>query len=119
MTVLVFSLAVALLAWGMQYKTSLYSPPGSASTRVPSAKLLSQEERPASVQGFQQFSSPVQPQICILGLSAFLTALISLFVYAVQADRIWIAANEDGRRKRHFRGDFFSFRPPPAFLLLQ
>jgi hypothetical protein len=38
-------LAFCMIAWGLQYKLSLYDPPQAASHTVPQAKLLSRNER--------------------------------------------------------------------------
>lgn len=49
-------LAIAVFAWGLAYKLSLYDPPQAVSRQMPQAKLLSREEQPSV-----EVSAAVQP----------------------------------------------------------
>jgi hypothetical protein len=109
---MVFLLAAGVFFWGLKYKLSLYDSPVSASSMsVPQAKLLSQKERPlhADSPGSQS-----RRELPIVVISVFFIATICLSIRAVQSVPLWLAANEDARRRAHFRSSFFSFRPPPT-----
>jgi hypothetical protein len=43
-------LAISVFLWGLQYKLSLYDPPSAASHHIPTAKLLSKNERSSSAE---------------------------------------------------------------------
>jgi hypothetical protein len=109
----VLLLAFAVFAWGVQYKLSLYDLPGSPSATIPHAKLLSQKERPVSLEGLELVSAEL-PQVVLIGFSGLLIGTICLGVPRVQTSRLSLTRNENSRRRRHFRSSFFSFRPPPG-----
>ena len=48
-----FALAFCVFMWGLQYKLSLYDPPEAASHHIPTAKLLSKNERSSSTESPQ------------------------------------------------------------------
>lgn len=64
----VVALAAAVFLWGVEYKISLYPSPGAA-TRMPKAKLLSEEERP-------QATASLHPQIVRFNAPLLLTLLL-------------------------------------------
>src|ERR1700753_4002163 len=55
-------LAFTVFGWGTGYKLSLYDPPGSPSTIIPAAKLLSQKKRPSTTRDAAQLVPAVPPQ---------------------------------------------------------
>jgi hypothetical protein len=115
-------LAFAVCGWGMQYKRSLYDPPGSLSTHMPHAKLLSQKERPVSSNDVS-FVRPASPpsQSWVL-YPAFLIAALPLGCHLAISHLVisrWMrttTAGDDSRQQRCAHSVFFSFRPPPALL---
>jgi hypothetical protein len=113
----VLILVAGVIAWGAQYKLSLYDPPGSLSLRIPHAKLLSQKERPVSAA---QSLSAIVSSPNLGALTSFpgwplATALLALMV--LDLIRKLIVADR-ALPPPHFTFlNFFSFRPPPTFLL--
>jgi hypothetical protein len=109
-------LAFALFGWGVKYKLSLYDPPGSLSTRIPQAKLLSQKERPALFGDTDSFHPvPPQPNSSVL-FPAFLIASVLLGSSVEVSFRIGIIPDDDMGQQRCAHSSFFSFRPPPALI---
>ena len=107
-------LAVAVFAWGLQYKMSLYNTSSSLSASVPHAKLLTQKERPASIASIGPDSAqdrwPVSYTIFLfVTILCALTAAQTLQILSRPLDK-------DSRKQRFSALDFFSFRPPPAVL---
>jgi len=110
-------LAFTVFGWGTGYKLSLYDPPGSPSTIIPAAKLLSQKERPstAKVAAHLLPSTPAQettkyyPAIVIVALVFSLRLAISTWVR--------VTTDHDLLAQRSAHSSFFSFRPPPELLL--
>jgi hypothetical protein len=109
-------LALAVFGWGVKYKLSLYDPPGSISTHMSHAKLLSQKERPISSNN----SGLVRPSLLeaqpLISHPAFFIAAIVL-VLRCTASIGMLSRAQDGnlyRRRCSFDSIYFSFRPPPA-----
>jgi hypothetical protein len=108
-------LAFTVLGWGTGYKLSLYDPPGSPSTIIPAAKLLSQKERPSTAKVAALLpATPVQeiikyyPAIVLVALMFSLRLLLSTWVR--------VTTDHDLLAQRSAHSSFFSFRPPPALL---
>ena len=55
MIVTIAMLAFAVFSWGVRYKLSLYNP----ATHMSAAKLLSQRERPATLESAKLAADPV------------------------------------------------------------
>jgi hypothetical protein len=112
----VLFLAFTVLGWGTVYKLSLYDPPVSPSTNIPAAKLLSQKERPSSLQAVEGVLPAIpnhqplsySPAIMIVVLTFGLRLAVSAWMREI--------GMEDSRRQRSAPASFFSFRPPPALL---
>ena len=109
-------LAIAVFAWGLQYKLSLYDAPGSTSRQIPEAKLLSGNEQSAAVESPLMKSangSPgVTPGLLFTVLTSFLVGLGIAFepvAYRVSQERTrpWCVARRSGMAA-------FFFRPPPV-----
>ena len=109
-------LAFTVFGWGTGYKLSLYDPPGSPSTIIPAAKLLSQKERPSTAKVAAQLlpATPAQdiskyyPAIVLVALMFSLRLLLSTWVR--------VTTDHDLLAQRSAHSSFFSFRPPPALL---
>ncbi len=109
-------LAFTVFGWGTGYKLSLYDPPGSPSTIIPAAKLLSQKERPSTAKVAAQLVPPAPaqkttnyyPTIVFVALMFSLRLLISTWVR--------VTTEHDSIAQRSAHSNFFSFRPPPASL---
>ena len=109
-------LAFTVFGWGTGYKLSLYDPPGSPSTIIPAAKLLSQKERPSTAKVAAQLlpATPAQettqyyPAIVLVALMFSLQILIPTWVR--------VTTDDDLLAQRSAHSSFFSFRPPPALL---
>ncbi|HZY63906.1 MAG TPA: hypothetical protein VFE38_15410 [Edaphobacter sp.] len=102
-------LAFAVFSWGVRYKLSLYNPDAHMSA----AKLLSQRERPATVEAAKLAADPLpapQPMpFFTLALGLLFSALTVLkpeFAHCEWNDR------SDFRQRASY--SFFFFRPPPA-----
>jgi len=109
-------LAFTVFTWGTGYKLSLYDPPGSSSTIIPAAKLLSQKERPATAKVAAQLlpATPDReitkhyPAIVMVALIFSLRLLVSTWIR--------VTTDDDLLAQRSAHSSFFSFRPPPAVL---
>lgn len=110
-------LVFAIFGWGMQYKRSLYDAPGSVSTHMPHAKLLSQKERPVSSHdvGSERAASPL-PQSSIFNPIFLIAAVILGSHLAISFWMRTVTGDDDSRQQRCAHTVFFSFRPPPALL---
>jgi hypothetical protein len=109
-------LAFTVFGWGTGYKLSLYDPPGSPSTIIPAAKLLSQKERPSTAKVAAQLlpaapapeTTQYYPAIVLVALMFSLRLLIPTWVR--------VTTDHDLLAQRSAHSSFFSFRPPPALL---
>lgn len=113
-------LAIAVFAWGLQYKLSLYDPPHSTSHEIPEAKLLSRDEQAPVVESLFVISTdawPVIAQILPFTLLAFVLA-------AFHSRGTQIFRHLGGEAKRPWRISCrpgltaFFFRPPPSLTWL-
>jgi hypothetical protein len=106
-------LGLAVFAWGLQYKLSLYDPPHSVAHQMPEAKLLSKDEHISAPDGqfVDQFKAKILPAL-----------LCSLFVFFLRIfdPKIGPAwSYHERERKQPWRVfssanlDAFFFRPPP------
>jgi hypothetical protein len=113
----VLFLAFAVLGWGTGYKMSLYHGDGNSASAVPAAKLLSQKERPASTQVVESLlAAPAnhQPSTypAILTIVLMFGLPLILLGATPEFDEL-----DDSRKQLFAHTSFFSFRPPPVFLL--
>jgi hypothetical protein len=76
------------------------------------AKLLSQKERPAAVQGLEQFSTKT-PQFSVVVIAVILVAAAYFSTFSIQIIRTLLASNVDLRRCDVFLSTVFAFRPLP------
>jgi len=107
-------LAFAVFGWGIKYKLSLYGVPGSSSSNLPHAKLLSQKERPVtdSVVDSVPVASPL-PQSSVFNPATLAIGLMLALLLAVALRSATITV-DDSRQQRSANSSFFSFRPPPV-----
>jgi hypothetical protein len=108
-------LGLAVFFWGLGYKLSLYDLPGSPSTHMAQAKLLSQKERPPAAQGLEQFSTKA-PQFPVVVIAVFLIAAACFSALSIQIIRTLLASDVGLRRCDDFLSTVFAFRPPPVSL---
>lgn len=108
MIVAVAMLALAVFSWGVRYKLSLYHPV----VHMSAAKLLSQRERPATMEAARLAADPLPaPQ----PLPFFALALGALFA-ALRVLKPEFLHRELRRLfpRRQASQSFFFFRPPPV-----
>ncbi len=114
---LLLGLTVAVFAWGLQYKLSLYDPPQAVTRKMPSAKLLSADEQAAiAANPFSSLAKPPEKPIRTVFSPFLLLFLLKLASPALQpaarmesltASRVWLL--------RWFANmNAFFFLPPPA-----
>ncbi|HEY6768497.1 MAG TPA: hypothetical protein VI386_27380 [Candidatus Sulfotelmatobacter sp.] len=108
-------LGLAVFFWGLGYKLSLYDLPGSPSTHMAQAKLLSQKERPPAAQGLEQFSAKAPP-FSVVVIAVFLIAAACFSAFSIQIIRTLFASHVGLRRCADFLSTVFAFRPPPVSL---
>jgi len=109
MMVAVAMLALAVFSWGVRYKVSLYHPV----VHMSAAKLLSQRERPATIEAARLAADPLPaPQplpfftLALGALFATLRVLKPKFLHREPCNRTL--------SRRPPCHSFFFFRPPPV-----
>jgi hypothetical protein len=109
-------LALAVFGWGVKYKISLYDPPGSISTSMSHAKLLSQKERPVSSENLDLVHPPLPEAQSSISYPAFFIAAVVLVVCCTASMRMLTKAQDadSDRRRCSVHSNYFFFRPPPA-----
>lgn len=116
-TLAFLGLALCVFTWGLQYKLSLYDPPHAPSHQIPTARLISRNERPDATESpavahAKAFTKAVQP----MPAAAFLILLMALGALAPPVSRPW---EEQANRSWHLRRvllNSFFVRPPPVLL---
>jgi hypothetical protein len=104
-------LAMAVFAWGLQYKLSLYHPSKNAVAHsAPEAKLLSEKERPIVVQALDS-QAPQLPPFTFVPALLMLVMSAGLHQVAVRSSRSGSAQRVPIPLPRFFPALFF--RPPP------
>jgi hypothetical protein len=105
---------LAVFSWGLGYKLSLYDPPGSPSTHMAQAKLLSQKERPPAAQALERLSATSSQFPVVVAVLFVAAACFSAF--SIQIVRTLFASHLGLRRSEDFLSTVFAFRPPPVSL---
>jgi len=110
LVLLILGLAVAVFAWGLRYKLSLYKTASHTVPHVAAARLLSNRERPAdTVVQIEQATTPTIVVLCVL--FTFFAGL----VLDPRRQSIWLLQRTRDPRLRHdpqcMRGLYS--RPPP------
>jgi hypothetical protein len=114
----VLFLAFMVLGWGTGYKMSLYHRPGSVSSSIPVAKLLSQKERPSTTraaEGILPQSPNHQPSVY------YSAVVIAAILFGLQLSvPTWMreVAMDDSGRQRSAHSNF-SFPPSSCIALFQ
>lgn len=108
MIVTIAMLALAVFSWGVRYKVSLYNP----ANHMSAAKLLSQRERPATLESAKLAADPVVlpgvRALVVIAMGVMLAALWSLkpMFLPKSIERPTELPNQPSHT-------FFFFRPPP------
>jgi hypothetical protein len=109
-------LGLAVFAWGLQYKLSLYDPPHSVAHRMPEAKLLSKNEQRRAPES--RSVKQIEPDVLI-------SLACSLFLLFPRIFDPNIGPTQNYQELEHKRPwrifncaalDSFFFRPPPVLL---
>jgi hypothetical protein len=108
MIVAIVLLAFAVFSWGVRYKLSLYNP----AAHMSAAKLLSQRERPATVEATELSTDPVVNH----GPIALLAFAMGVVLAGFWSERPAILTRDVwhlSRLPKQPSQTFFFFRPPP------
>jgi Na+/H+-dicarboxylate symporter len=109
-------LAFTVFGWGIGYKLSLYDPPGSPSTIIPAAKLLSQRERPSTAKVAGELLPATRAQEITKYYPAIVIVALMFGLRLLLSTRVRVTIDHDLLAQRSAHSSFFSFRPPPALL---
>lgn len=101
-------LLLALIGWGLQYKTSLYQRDHRHSTSVPPAKLLSEAERSSASKGV--ISSPVLTSP--VGIASPHVPAAGYDRWSVRGERYFLFISQDAPLAHRLCTRFF-LHPPP------
>src|SRR5665213_1304173 len=114
LTVFFVLLGCSVFLWGLQYKLSLYDPPQASSHSVPTAKLLSNNERTdASAQSNLSLgTSPNEVFRFVPGVALF--ALLGLCVISYSALSRRALLDYPPVQLRQVLRETFFVRPPPV-----
>jgi hypothetical protein len=107
----ILGLAVAVFAWGLRYKLSLYDSAPPAVHHVAAAKLLSNRERPADTA--LQFERATVPTLIVLCFTFTIAAGLLLDPRRQSRWTLQRVQNPQRRSIRLTTQPLF-FRPPPA-----
>lgn len=108
MIVTIAMLAIAVFSWGVRYKVSLYNP----AAHMSAAKLLSQRERPATIESARLAAYPV---VNLEPVTFFALAMGVVLAWAWSLKPAFspkIVRHRIQLLKRPGQ-TFFFFRPPP------
>lgn len=112
-----FLIVVGIFVWGVRYKLSLYDSPGSPARPIAEAKLLSPNERPGSVQTASQIRLQCTPSPQPYS-RIHLIATVFFGMLPVRLVRANASASPDAQCTSSSASSFFSFRPPPDFIIV-
>jgi hypothetical protein len=107
-------LAIAVFGWGIKYKLSLYDAPGSFSTHIAQAKLLSQKERSVAPTAVDSARAASPLRYSSILYAAIWAATLIFTLHLAVALRCSTVTAGGSLRKRLAHSSFFSFRPPPV-----
>lgn len=113
----VFLLILGIVSWGLEYKLSLYQTAQTPQLTVPAAKLLSQKERPQTLQELAGIFNDTQQKLYGSGNVPLLEMLCVVFfcMLPLQTARIAPSLVHASSRRQYSYSHYFSFRPPPIF----
>lgn len=115
---LLLGVALAVFAWGLQYKLSLYDSPQSSSRDVVQAKLLSKEEqsKPGGELIAVALRAAAYARCAVLETLLLASSLLLLRLQRRPSTPVGEAAGVRPGPLRPHRGlPAFFFRPPPIF----
>lgn len=118
-TFLLLGLSVAVFAWGLKYKLSLYDPPQSISHSIPAAKLLSKDERASGAADLGPATADRTSEVSHLGSLQsiyFLVILVMSWSFLLAETRLRWPDFSLTRFVPYVGLAIFSFRPPPTLL---
>lgn len=116
LTFLWMALALAVFAWGLQYKLSLYHLDQAVSQKMPEAKLLSKDEQPNVVRAELTTAAPPAPESLRSVWPVWQLALLSL-CGPLLLTLPFPGSRAGARLHRSLRPPelpAFFFRPPPV-----
>jgi hypothetical protein len=107
----VLGLAIAVFAWGLRYKASLYNSTATPSHHMLAAKLLSNRERPADTA--VQVERATMPLVVAVWAGF---AFFAFFLFDRERQLRWTVqrAQNPQRRPAHKTTPQIFFRPPPS-----
>lgn len=108
----ILALAVAVFAWGLHSKLSLYRTAAPTATHAPIAKLLSNRERPAdTVVQIERATAPV----LAVAVASFTFFAGYLLAGEPRRQSLWISRRTQNPRRRAIppAARRIFFRPPP------
>src|ERR1700730_5347964 len=100
-------LAFTIFGWGTGYKLSLYDPPGSPSTIIPAAKLLSQKERPSTAK-VAALLPPTPAQEIIKYYPAIVFVALMFCLRLLLSTWVRVTTDHDLLAQRFAHSSFFS-----------
>ncbi len=102
-------LAFAVFSWGVRYKVSLYNP----AAHVSAAKLLSQRERPATIENARLAADPA---VNLEPVTFFAVAMGVMLAWAWSLKPLFSPRSVSFRARlpKQPGQTFFFFRPPPV-----
>lgn len=113
LVLLIVGLAIAVFAWGLRYKLSLYNSASHTFHHVAAAKLLSNRERPADTA--VQIERATTPTMVVLSATLI---LLTVLVFDARLQSQWLFQRADvplhTRDPRALRQ--VNSRPPPSFI---
>ncbi|MGH9585941.1 MAG: hypothetical protein ACRD3F_03250 [Acidobacteriaceae bacterium] len=109
----ILALAIAVFAWGLRSKLSLYREAGPTAAHTPVAKLLSNRERPADTVA--QIEQATTPLITVV-FASFTLFTGFLLLGEPRRQSLWIFHRRENpqRRANPPAARQILFRPPPS-----
>ena len=109
MIVTIAMLALAVFSWGVRYKVSLYNP----ANHMSAAKLLSQRERPTTVESAKLVADPVVLP-GVRSLIAVARDVVLAALWSLKPVFLAKSADHPTQLPKQPSHTFFFFRPPPV-----
>jgi hypothetical protein len=109
MIVAIAMLALAVFSWGVRYKVSLYN----SANHMSAAKLLSQQERPATFESARLAADPV----ALPGVRSLIAVAMGVMLaglWSLKPVFLPKSVEHPTQLPQQPSHTFFFFRPPPA-----
>ncbi|MBT9333235.1 hypothetical protein [Paracidobacterium acidisoli] len=110
-------LGIAVFAWGLEYKLSLYDPPQSITRKMPEAKLLSKNEHATVTEHAAVSENDLRASSTDFHWSVFTVFLVFLLLaadYAATSQDRAPETESPWKLRQTAALNAFFFRPPPA-----